>query len=110
MGKAGCKKHGSVRISFSSSGTVSGTLFPFPIAGTSGLDRRGADMKERITDIEIQLMHHENTIQQLNEVVTRQQFAIEELRAAFGQMMQQLRKLYPSDVRDPLEEEPPPHY
>ncbi|HOI15215.1 MAG TPA: SlyX family protein [Geobacteraceae bacterium] len=67
-------------------------------------------MKERITDIEIQLMHHENTIQQLNEVVTRQQFAIEELRAGFREMMQQLRKLCPSDVRDPLEEEPPPHY
>ena len=67
-------------------------------------------MKERITDIEIQLMHHENTIQQLNEVVTRQQFAIEELRAGFREMMQQLRKLCPSDGRDPLEEEPPPHY
>lgn len=67
-------------------------------------------MKERITDIEIQLMHHENTIQQLNEVVTRQQFAIEELRAGFREMMQQLRKLCPSDVRDSLEEEPPPHY
>ncbi len=67
-------------------------------------------MKERITDIEIQLMHHENTIQQLNEVVTRQQFAIEELRAGFRELMQQLRKLCPSDVRDPLEEEPPPHY
>jgi SlyX protein len=67
-------------------------------------------MKERITDIEIQLMHHENTIQQLNEVVTRQQLAIEELRAGFREMMQQLRKLCPPDVRDPLEEEPPPHY
>ena len=67
-------------------------------------------MKERITDIEIQLMHHENTIQQLNEVVTRQQLAIEELQADFRQMMEHLRKLYPSDVSDLQEEEPPPHY
>jgi uncharacterized coiled-coil protein SlyX len=67
-------------------------------------------MKERITDIEIQLMHHENTIQQLNEVVTRQQLAIEELRAGFREMMRQLRNLCPPDVRDPQEEEPPPHY
>jgi uncharacterized coiled-coil protein SlyX len=67
-------------------------------------------MKERITDIEIQLMHHENTIQQLNEVVTRQQLAIEELQADFRQMTEHLRKVYPSDVRDLEEEEPPPHY
>lgn len=67
-------------------------------------------MKERITDIEIQLMHHENTIQQLNEVVTSQQFAIEELQAGFRQMLQHLRKLYPSDLRELEEEEPPPHY
>ena len=67
-------------------------------------------MKERITDIEIQLMHHENTIQQLNEVVTRQQLAIAELQADLGQMMEHLRKLYPSDVMDLEEEEPPPHY
>jgi SlyX protein len=67
-------------------------------------------MKERITDIEIKLMHHENTIQQLNEVVTRQQFAIEELQTDFRQMMEHLRKLYPSEVRELEEEEPPPHY
>jgi SlyX protein len=67
-------------------------------------------MKERITDIEIQLMHHENTIQQLNEVVTRQQLAIDELQADLRQMMEHLRKLYPSDVMDLEEEEPPPHY
>ena len=67
-------------------------------------------MKERITDIEIQLMHHENTIQQLNDVVTRQQLAIEALQGDFRQMMEQLQKNYPSDVMDPQEEEPPPHY
>jgi uncharacterized coiled-coil protein SlyX len=67
-------------------------------------------MKERITDIEIQVMHHENTIQQLNEVVTRQQLAIEELQNDFRQMTEHLRMLYPSDVREPDEEEPPPHY
>ena len=67
-------------------------------------------MKERITDIEIQLMHHENTIQQLNEVVTRQQLAIEALQGDFRQMMEQLQKIYPSDVMDLQEEEPPPHY
>jgi SlyX protein len=67
-------------------------------------------MNERITDIEIQLMHHENTIQQLNEVVIRQQLAIEELQADFKQLMQHLQTIYPSAVRDAQDEEPPPHY
>ncbi len=67
-------------------------------------------MKERITDIEIHLMHQENTIQQLNEVVTRQQGVIEELQANVKLIMQQLRTIAPSIVRDPADEEPPPHY
>jgi len=67
-------------------------------------------MKERITDIEIQLMHHENTIQQLNEVVTIQQLAIEQLQTDFQRMMQHLQMISPSVVGDMLEEEPPPHY
>ena len=67
-------------------------------------------MKERITDIEIQLMHHENTIQQLNEVITRQQLAIEELQADFRQIVENLRKLDTPSMLDQQEEEPPPHY
>ncbi len=67
-------------------------------------------MNERIMEIEMQLMHHENTIQQLNEVVTSQQFAIEELQADFRQMLHHLQKIYASVVRDARDEEPPPHY
>jgi SlyX protein len=67
-------------------------------------------MIERITDIEIQLMHHENTIQQLNEIITGQQLAIEELQADLRQMMEHMRRLNPADVIDTQDEEPPPHY
>jgi SlyX protein len=67
-------------------------------------------MKDRIIDIEIQLMHHENTIQQLNEVITGQQIAIEKLQTDFKQMMEHLQMIAPSLIRDVTEEEPPPHY
>jgi len=67
-------------------------------------------VNERITDIEIQLMHHENTIQQLNDVVTKQQYDIEKLQAGFRQLKEQLLKIQPSDIRDERDEEPPPHY
>lgn len=66
-------------------------------------------MNERITDIEVQLMHHENTIQQLNEVITRQQMAIEELQAEFRQFKENLRGLDTSDIME-QQEEKPPHY
>jgi uncharacterized coiled-coil protein SlyX len=67
-------------------------------------------MEERITDIEIQLMHQENTIQQLNEVIAGQQNAIEKLQADIKRIMEHLRSIAPSVVRDASEEEPPPHY
>lgn len=67
-------------------------------------------MEERITDIEIQLMHHQNMIEQLNEVVTRQQSEIDSLQADIKQIMEHLQKIYPSVVRDVQDEEPPPHY
>ncbi len=67
-------------------------------------------MDERITDIEIQLMHQENTIQQLNEVITVQQQAIEKMQSDIRRIMEHLRSISPSVVRDASEEEPPPHY
>ncbi len=67
-------------------------------------------MKERITDIEIQLMHQENTIQQLNEVVAEQQLAIDKLKTDIRRIMEHLQTISPSLVRDAREEEPPPHY
>ncbi len=67
-------------------------------------------MKQRITDIEIQLMHQENTIQQLNEVIAVQQQAIEKLQSDVKRIVEHLRSMAPSLVRDAGEEEPPPHY
>lgn len=67
-------------------------------------------MKERIIDMEIRLMHHENTIQQLNEVVAAQQLAIDKMQTDIIRIIEHLKTIFPSPVRDALEEEPPPHY
>jgi len=67
-------------------------------------------MNERITNVEIQLMHHENTIQQLSDVITHQQQDIEKLQRDLGQIMKHLQTAFPSDLRAPEDEEPPPHY
>jgi uncharacterized coiled-coil protein SlyX len=67
-------------------------------------------MDKRITDIEIQLMHQENTIQQLNEVVVKQHQMIEKLNADLTAMMEHIKAITPSALEETEEEEPPPHY
>ncbi len=64
----------------------------------------------RITDIEIHLMHQTKAIEELNEVVIRQQRQIDDLTADIARLREQLQGLAPSAVREPSEEEPPPHY
>ena len=67
-------------------------------------------METRLTDMETLLMHQENTIQQLNEVVREQQRMIDGLRADVQLIKEHLQALTPSVNRLPSEEEPPPHY
>jgi SlyX protein len=66
--------------------------------------------EERITGIEIHLMHQAKAIEELNEVVIRQQRQIDDLTADIARIREQLQGLVPSAVREPVEEEPPPHY
>ncbi|GFE58053.1 SlyX family protein [Geobacter sp. AOG1] len=66
--------------------------------------------EQRITDLEIHLMHQEDTIQQLNEVVYQQQQQLDRLSAEVELLKQQLQCMAPSTVREPADEEPPPHY
>ena len=67
-------------------------------------------MDQRINEMEILLMHQENTIQQLNEVVTGHQSTLEQLAKELKMIKEHLRGLNASDNRLPSEEEPPPHY
>lgn len=67
-------------------------------------------MENRITDIEIHLSHLEHTIQELNEVVYRQQQAIDRLEDELKALRTQFLAVAPSPNRPPDEETPPPHY
>lgn len=67
-------------------------------------------MEERITELELRFMHQENTINELNETVCRQEVAIARLERELGRMREQFSLLTPSINRTAGEEEPPPHY
>ncbi len=66
--------------------------------------------EERINELEQRYMHQEKTIQELNEIVSRQDLVIELLRREISAIKEQTLLMQPSSVRDADQEEPPPHY
>jgi SlyX protein len=67
-------------------------------------------MEERINDLEMHYMQQEVTIQELNEIVCRQELLLEQLRRDFASLKEQFMVMSPSVSRDAGQEEPPPHY
>lgn len=67
-------------------------------------------MKERIAELETQLVFQEDMLQTLNEIVTRQQLQIDKLNNAVEALVAQLEQLSDAMRRPESEEAPPPHY
>jgi len=67
-------------------------------------------MEQRLTDMEMLIMHQGHVIEQLNEVVTIHQGSIDQLTKELKLIKEHLQGLISSDNRLPSEEEPPPHY
>lgn len=67
-------------------------------------------MNERLAELETRLAFQERAIQELNEVVVRQQGEIDRLTRDLETLKTQVRSMasYPVAGRD--EETPPPHY
>lgn len=67
-------------------------------------------MEDRIDELELRYMHHEKTIQELSEIVSRQQLDIELLGREISLIKEHSLLMDPSVVRDADQENPPPHY
>jgi len=67
-------------------------------------------MSERLTDLESRLAFQDQTIQELNDVVTRQQGEIDRLRRELEALKVQVRSMADFPVAGRDEETPPPHY
>ncbi|MGB1271114.1 MAG: SlyX family protein [Endozoicomonas sp.] len=63
-----------------------------------------------LLEMQTQLSFQEDTVAQLNEVVTRQQKDIERLTEAIAQLKKQLDEIAPVERESQEEEPPPPHY
>lgn len=67
-------------------------------------------MEAKLTDLEIRLTHHEVALEDINEVLLKQQQMLEALRGDVQTLQRQLRDITPSNIADASEEAPPPHY
>ena len=67
-------------------------------------------MEERINELELRYMQQEHTIQELNDIVCRQELMLEQLRRDFAMLKEQMMVMAPSVSGDSSQEEPPPHY
>jgi SlyX protein len=66
--------------------------------------------EQRLIELETKFAHHERTVQVLNEVVTRQQKELDELRLLCRQLLERLNNSGEGVFRGTAAEEVPPHY
>ena len=65
----------------------------------------------RLVDIETKLAYQEDTLQTLNDVVSRQQKQIDQLEMTCRLLLERLEEISKTgSPGEPIENEPPPHY
>ena len=67
-------------------------------------------MDHPMLELETRVAFQEHTIQQLNDVVTRQQFQIDQLAAELKNIKARMSALASSNIAHESEETLPPHY
>ncbi|NOR72680.1 MAG: hypothetical protein GQ467_02230 [Mariprofundaceae bacterium] len=67
-------------------------------------------MEKRIIELETKLSYQDHTIQELNDVVTRQQKQIDALELRMKRIQDHLKATASSQLARPEEDVPPPHY
>ncbi|HKI61500.1 MAG TPA: SlyX family protein [Mariprofundaceae bacterium] len=68
------------------------------------------DLENRIIELETRLSYQDHVIQELNEVVIRQQNQIDSLIRDRRRIMDHLKEQGQAEALSPEEEAPPPHY
>lgn len=67
-------------------------------------------MEERLAELESRVAFQDNTIQELNDVLVKQQQQINLLTSQYRELKQQLQAIEPSSLIEEAQETPPPHY
>ncbi|NOX42713.1 MAG: SlyX family protein [Gammaproteobacteria bacterium] len=67
-------------------------------------------MEKRIAELESRIAFQDNTIEELNAVVTQQQRQIDQMEKSLSVLKDHLKNLVSSNIASEDEETPPPHY
>lgn len=66
--------------------------------------------EERLANLEMLIMEHEQTIDSLSDTIHLQQLTIQDLRKELDKFEARLTSLQSSPIRAPEDDVPPPHY
>ncbi|UUM30853.1 SlyX family protein [Vibrio japonicus] len=67
-------------------------------------------LENRINDLECQLAFQEQTIDSLNDALSQQQLLITKMQDQMKYVVGKVKNMDSSNLADPSEETPPPHY
>ncbi|MCQ1056822.1 SlyX family protein [Photobacterium sp. ZSDE20] len=67
-------------------------------------------LQARIDELEMKQAFQEQTIEELNQALTEQQFLIDKMQAQLKFMVGKVKGMEPSNMASESEETPPPHY
>lgn len=67
-------------------------------------------LQQYLIEIETKVAFQEQTIEELNQALIHQQFALDKLQLQVRNLAEKLQGLSPSNVASRSEETPPPHY
>ncbi|MCG9598895.1 SlyX family protein [Vibrio sp. Isolate25] len=73
-------------------------------------EKRVAELENRINDMECQLAFQEQTIDSLNDALSQQQLLITKMQDQMKYVVGKVKNMDTSNMADPSEETPPPHY
>ena len=68
------------------------------------------ELENRINDLECQLAFQEQTIDSLNDALSNQQLLISKMQEQMKYVAGKVKNMDSSNLADPSEETPPPHY
>ena len=66
--------------------------------------------EQRLIDIEVKLAHHEQALEEVNQVLTNQQAQLSRLEQVCESLVERFRALSEAPAADERDESRPPHY
>ncbi|MDG6447892.1 SlyX family protein [Glaesserella parasuis] len=69
-----------------------------------------SDLNKILAELETKIAFQEHTIEELNQALVDQQFALDKLQQQVRHLAEKLQGIQPSNIASRSEETPPPHY